>query len=404
MSKFVVNEAEAVTRTLDGSGDLLLVTRNGSIGVGGDGSIALVEDAGSRDNTIKIYGQIVALPGQGLNTSTAIRISGDNTHLILGDSAFVTGGQALYADGANARIENHGELIGQGYARACVTLGMGTLINSGRIYGDYAVTLYGASTLINQADGEIFASSLGVLLNSGVGGMSTRTVNHGSIIGLGGARGIDGGVGKDTVINDGYIRGSVYLYAGNDVIDNRGGKINGGIYGADGGDTLITDKSSDKLIETAFDIGMDTVKSTASYVLTDNVEQLMLLGARNINGTGTDTTNLIAGNKGDNILKGLGGDDLLNGGAGRDILIGGGGADHFQFQKGNGIDTIRDFANMSDIIDVSGFARVTSFAALKPLIEVHGQDVWVDFGRGDRLILQNTGRNEIDAGDFVFAF
>jgi hypothetical protein len=56
-----------------------------------------------------------------------------------------------------------------------------------------------------------------------------------------------------------------------------------------------------------------------------------------VNGTGTETANVITGNSGNNTLTGLGGNDTLNGGAGNDTLIGGAGSD--TIDGGAGFDT-----------------------------------------------------------------
>jgi Ca2+-binding RTX toxin-like protein len=55
--------------------------------------------------------------------------------------------------------------------------------------------------------------------------------------------------------------------------------------------------------------GIDTVQSTITYVLTQNVENLTLLGSAAINGTGNVLDNTLAGNSGANVLTGGLGND-----------------------------------------------------------------------------------------------
>jgi Ca2+-binding RTX toxin-like protein len=99
--------------------------------------------------------------------------------------------------------------------------------------------------------------------------------------------------------------------------------------------------------------------------------------ANNINGTdgndsltGTSGNDIINGSEGDDVLTGLrandvlnGGDgsdilnggkgfDILNGGLGNDILVGGGGNDVFVLGAGLGVDTIADFANSQDTVQL----------------------------------------------------
>ena len=69
---------------------------------------------------------------------------------------------------------------------------------------------------------------------------------------------------------------------------------------------------------------------------------------------GDDDLNGMAG---DDVLRGGKGDDNLNGGAGNDTLTGGKGDDVFYFQPadGAGTDTITDFGNGADLIDLMFF-------------------------------------------------
>ncbi|MFC1458164.1 calcium-binding protein [Microvirga arabica] len=64
--------------------------------------------------------------------------------------------------------------------------------------------------------------------------------------------------------------------------------------------------------------GIDTVYSTASYILPAEVENIILTGAAHINATGNSAANLLTGNSGNNVLDGQGGADLMSGGSGDD--------------------------------------------------------------------------------------
>ena len=98
--------------------------------------------------------------------------------------------------------------------------------------------------------------------------------------------------------------------------------------GGEGSDVYVVDNTLDVVVELAgTSTGLDLVEAGASYRLTANVENLTLTGSADINGTGNDLRNLIAGNSGANTLDGGLGDDTVNGGDGADILAGGGGAD-----------------------------------------------------------------------------
>ena len=113
---------------------------------------------------------------------------------------------------------------------------------------------------------------------------------------------------------------------GDDLLD--GGTGNDSMSGGDGDDTYVVDVSGDSITEGASE-GTDTVRSTLSWVLGANLENLALLGNAAINGTGNALDNSLTGNSANNILNGGAGNDTLDGGSGADTLVGGAGNDTF---------------------------------------------------------------------------
>jgi Ca2+-binding RTX toxin-like protein len=79
---------------------------------------------------------------------------------------------------------------------------------------------------------------------------------------------------------------------------------------------------------------MDTVFSTVSYALSDNVETLHLSGAGALNGMGNGLDNALYGNGAANVLDGGAGNDIFNGNGGNDVFIGGAGNDLFYIVSG----------------------------------------------------------------------
>ena len=193
---------------------------------------------------------------------------------------------------------------------------------------------------------------------------------------------INGTAGNDTINADTTVDGqplptneddTINSGAGRDTIDALGGNdfINGGsgsdtMRGGAGNDTYVVDNTADVVIENPNE-GTDTVQSSVSFSLSNNVEHLTLTGASNLNGAGNALDNLISGNDGRNVLTGLAGADTLSGGAGRDTLIGGAeadtltggsGSDRFVFtavsdSRVASPDTIIDFIQGEDVIDFS---------------------------------------------------
>ncbi|WP_460844414.1 beta strand repeat-containing protein, partial [Noviherbaspirillum agri] len=138
---------------------------------------------------------------------------------------------------------------------------------------------------------------------------------------------------------------------GNDTLD--GGEGADTLIGGRGNDTYVVENLLDQTIEVA-DEGVDTVRSSLTWTLGDNLENLTLTGAANINGTGNALDNVITGNSSENILTGHEGNDTLDGGAGADTLLGGAGNDTYVVDNagdqvvenaGEGIDLVRSSIN-----------------------------------------------------------
>jgi len=178
------------------------------------------------------------------------------------------------------------------------------------------------------------------LILQGVGNLNgTGNALVNGIVGTGGNNTLNGGGGLD-------------------VLDGRAGN-----------DIYVLGDGNDLVVETT---GLDTILTTITRSLTGHaaIENLVLQGTGNINGTGNALLNGILGNSGNNVLagqdgndalEGQGGNDFLFGQAGQDSLVGGAGNDTFGYQiaahsvAGPTCDFIRDFDDAdNDRIDLSG--------------------------------------------------
>jgi Ca2+-binding RTX toxin-like protein len=106
--------------------------------------------------------------------------------------------------------------------------------------------------------------------------------------------------------------------AGNDRLD--GGTGNDTTIGGAGNDTYVVNVSTDIVTENANE-GIDTVESSVTLTLSNNVENLVLTGTAAINGTGNTLVNVLTGNSANNTLFGGTGADTMIGCLGNDTYV-----------------------------------------------------------------------------------
>lgn len=124
---------------------------------------------------------------------------------------------------------------------------------------------------------------------------------------------------------------------GDDVLD--GGSGADIMTGGSGGDTYLVDNPDDLVNEYNWNEWIptpDTVESSVSYTLGNNVENLILTGTSAIDGTGNGIDNQLVGNSANN---------LLSGGDGSDVYV---------FERSFGNDTILDTSGY-DVVRMNGY-------------------------------------------------
>lgn len=124
---------------------------------------------------------------------------------------------------------------------------------------------------------------------------------------------------------------------GDDTLD--GGSGADIMTGGAGDDIYMVDDDRDVIIEEA-DGGVDTALAWASYTLPEHVENLVLMGSNDLNGTGNESNNMLQGNDGANVLDGAGGVDIFAGGMGNDTYIVDNPGDQVMELANSGIDTV----------------------------------------------------------------
>ena len=184
-----------------------------------------------------------------------------------------------------------------------------------------------------------------------------------------------GGEGNDILyadaVDDPADYGDDVLHGdeGNDTLFGGGGSDT--LYGGEGNDFLYGDPARDGTFEGAH-AGDD-----------------VLYG-----GAGND---VLYGDSSDQIGSG---NDTLDGGAGDDLMWGGAGADTFVFQAGHGNDTIKDFTDGEDSIDLTQITGITAFDDLT--ITADGTTAVIDLSDygGGEIRLENVAVTDLDAEDF----
>ena len=110
--------------------------------------------------------------------------------------------------------------------------------------------------------------------------------------------------------------------------------------------------------------------------------------------TGTASAETLTGGAGDDTITGLGGDDTLTGGEGYDTFV---------FAAGHGADTVTDFTDGVDLIDLSAFTGIAGYSDLT--VTQNGNDVVIDLSGqtgGGSITLQDFTLSDLDENDFVF--
>jgi Ca2+-binding RTX toxin-like protein len=377
-------------------GDYILQTKNGFGGIR--------ENAASQNNAIQIDGAIGSF-GQG---GCGVEINGLSTTLHVSASGSIDAQIAILTYGDSAQITNDGQISGM---VELVGANATTFVNNGILNGAFYIS-YSDKCNVEFGGNSALNSDQAIKI-SGQAKATTYITNYGSVTGSDFA--FSSGDGDETLVNRGTLKGAISLGAGNDLFDNRLGSVDHVVAGGLGNDTFVIDTKI--AISELSGEGTDTVKSAISMNLStgalhgQSLERLVLTGVVAINGSGNALANTIVGNSQDNRLSGLGGADVLSGGKGNDVLVGGTandkltgglGADTFVFNTGYGHDTITDFENTADHIDIGSWGAITGFKDLLSYhLSVSGDNVIIHAG-ADELIFQHTAKAELHASDFMF--
>ena len=224
----------------------------------------------------------------------------------------------------------------------------------------------GAADIRTLAEGETLTDTFTYTVDDGNGGESTATVSV-EVLGVSDVQMIVVGTSSDDILNGGAGDDALFGLGGHDIL-----------YGGDGNDELWGDDHQGGA-------------SAGGDVLVGGAGDDELHG-----GGGGDS---LIGGTGNDILNGQSGNDYLLGGRGDDILIGGTGDDNFIFGSSFGNDTITDFDDGIDLIQVA-IAGV-SYSDLAIISSGSDTEVSVS-GHGTTITLSNFDATNLSEEDFFF--
>lgn len=219
----------------------------------------------------------------------------------------------------------------------------------------------------------------------------TGNVLDNTIVGNSGSNRLDGGAGRDLLI------------------------------GGAGDDTYVVDDAGDRVVELAGE-GVDTVYSSADFVLGDNLENLRLVLGAHL-GVGNSEANVIEGLAQDGVyhgidgiasLRGEGGNDTLITHQGHDHMVGGTGDDLYVIdtlgfdgsiteEAGEGIDTVRSYANIElganvENLTLLGYADRGVGNELDNIITAAERGGSLFGGGGSDTLIGGAGNDLLDGG------
>jgi Ca2+-binding RTX toxin-like protein len=203
-----------------------------------------------------------------------------------------------------------------------------------------------------------------------------------------------------TNVNSLLLTGSAALTAsansGADTLTSNTGADT--LLGGSGNDTFVINNSGD-LIQDTSTTAINIAKSSVSYSLATNVNNLLLTGSGNIVGTANGGNDSLTANTGsDTLVAGMGVDTLVSGTSGADSLVGGSGNDTFFVN--NTADVVTDTAIAASNV-ISSTVSFTLPTDVNSLIFTGTAALKATGNSGNDSLTANTGSDTLVGGSGI---
>ncbi|MEZ5842966.1 MAG: hypothetical protein R3D27_04450 [Hyphomicrobiaceae bacterium] len=353
-----------------GGADSLTGGIGGDIIFGGiDSDVDTLDGGNGNDNLYFSTGDVV-LGGAGNDNAIADDAAGAGVTLVLGAGHGVetvlggAGNDTLDASASTTSVHLH--------ARGGTDVLIGGAAND-VLYFDGAgdqLTGGGGTDIASAVDPGNLGTSVtilaGVEVVYGAGGADVIDASATTAADLDGRLAVFGGAGADDITGG---TGNDILFGGADADTLDGGDGNDVLYFTSG-DTLIGGAGHDYgVAEGAAGASVALGAASGMEALYGNV------GGDALDGAAMTTRVTLDGRGGDDTIIGGSASDLLFGGTGNDTITGGSGSDYFYFANGFGTDTITDFEDGSDRINLTAITGLDNFGQLT--IAQDGADVLI---------------------------
>lgn len=262
------------------------------------------------------------------------------------------------------------------HVQTLTLMGADDLTATGNAEGSVIVANEGNDTLISGAGNDTLIGGIGndtfvvnvendVVIAQADGGLDTIVTSVSYAL-PGHVDNLIGSGTADLTLTGNTLDNEITANDGNTTLIGGGGADT--FIGGTGNNTFIVDSTDDVVIK-GQNAGINTVISSVSYTLSDNVQNLTLTGTADMSATG---------NYLDNIITGSAGNDTLYGGAGHDTLIGGAGNNTYVMDFGMGQSTVTDAALQGSKVRLAAGLDFSDLSASR-----QGDDLLLKINGGD---------------------